>query len=128
MRKKIVIGLLVVLAVVGVGLLIVAGKLGYGPLTESNAVRIYGDDPVRITGTIEGKAIDEGPDRASELHNLLTHATSPGIAKCKMLGTVTLHYASGRTIDMRIGCCTVWIDWKSWDVGDSALRKFFSGR
>jgi hypothetical protein len=128
MRKKIRVAVLVVLGVLGLAALFVAGKLGRGPLKESNAVRIYNDEPVRITGKIEDHEIDQGADKARGLHTLLVHATSPGLNKCARYGFVTLHYASGRTVDIQVGCCTAWINHKSWHVGDGAMRNFFDAK
>lgn len=128
MRKKLKIGLLAVLGFLGIGLLVAASKLGYGPLAESNAVRIYHDEPVHITGKFDRRDVDLGPEPARQLHTLLSRATSPGRNKCAELGDVTLHYASGKSVDIQVGCCTAWINGKSWHVGGDAMRKFFEAQ
>jgi hypothetical protein len=81
--------------------------------------------PTRLSGFVHGQPIDEGADRAAAFQAMLAQATTPGQNNCQGLGPVTLHYASGDTKTVGLGCCTVWIDGKSWHLGDNAGEQFF---
>jgi hypothetical protein len=126
-RRRLAIGLLASAIILGIGVVVVLGVVfRYGPLGPFSPVYVLGERPVRMTGTIDKKAVDEGPERAGQLYDLLSRASSPGRNKCVTLGTVALRYPSGKSVDVRVGCCTAWINGESWHVGNSALSQFFN--
>lgn len=84
-----------------------------------------GENPTRLTGTIRGRTVDEGPDRAQDFQSLLSAARHPNHFKCYSMGDVTLHYPSGRQEHLEVGCCSAWIDGNEWEVGGNIFENFF---